>query len=107
MPDPAYDYPVGTPDDIPSSFSFHGIMHAIAPPLAFISLVVALFVIARRFAADDRVTAAITTRIVAVVCLLLVVPVGPGNSWRLFAGVALGFAWITAYAVALIRNSTR
>ena len=30
VPDPAYGYPLGTPDSIPSSFSFHGIMHAIS-----------------------------------------------------------------------------
>ncbi len=105
VPDPAFGYPVGTPDEIPSSFSFHGIMHAIAPPLAFVSLIVALLVIARRFATQDQGTAAIATRVTAVGCLVLVAPVGPGTSWRLFVGVALGFAWITAFAIRLIREA--
>lgn len=105
VPDPALGYPVGTPDEIPGSFSFHGIMHAIAPPLAFFSLIVALLVIARRFATQDQGTAAVATRVTAVVCLVLVAPVGPGTSWRLFVGVALGFGWIAAFAVRLLRGA--
>lgn len=42
---------------------------------------------------------------VAVACLLLGIPFGPGFSWRLFLGVALGFAWITAYAVFLLKTT--
>ncbi len=102
VPDPAYGYPVGTPDRIPSSFSFHGIMHGIAPPLAFLSLVAACFVLANRFRADGHRLMAIGTRILAVACLLLAIPVGPGASWRLFLSVCLAFGWIAALAVHLI-----
>ena len=106
VPDPALGYPVGTPDEIPSSFSFHGIMHAIAPPLAFLALIAAFLVIAHRFATQRQGSAAVVTRVTAALCLVLVAPVGPGISWRLFAGVALGFAWIAAYAIRLIGEAT-
>jgi hypothetical protein len=102
VPDAALGYPPGTPDDYPTSLSTHSLLHAIAPPLAFLALVAACLVVAHRFTAENRHAAAITTRVVAVGCLVLGIPVGPGFSWRLFLGVALGFAWITAYAVILL-----
>ena len=103
VPDAALAYPPGTPDDYPSSLSTHGLLHAVAPPLAFVALVAAFFVVAHRFTAQNRRAAAVTTRIVAVACLLLGIPFGPGFSWRLRLAVALGFAWITAYAVFLLK----
>jgi len=39
-----------------------------------------------------------------VACLLLCLPFGPAMSVRLFVGVSLGFAWITAYAISLLRR---
>ena len=105
VPDAALAYPPGTPDDYPTSLSTHGLLHAIAPPLAFVALVAACFVVAHRFTTENRRGAAVTTRVVAIACLLLGIPFGPGFSWRLFLGVALGFAWITAYAVFLLRTT--
>ena len=102
VPDPALGYPIGTPDGYPETLSLHGALHAVAPPLSFLALVAACLVVARRFAADGRRAVAFGTRIIAAACLLLAVPVGPGASWRLFAAVALGFAWITGYACYLI-----
>jgi hypothetical protein len=42
--------------------------------------------------------------VIGVACLLLCIPFGPAMSVRLFVGVALGFAWITAYAISLLRE---
>jgi hypothetical protein len=53
-PDPALGYPVGTPDAIPQSFTWHGMVHAVAPPLAFTALVLAALVMARRFRTAGR-----------------------------------------------------
>jgi hypothetical protein len=44
--------------------------------------------------------------VIGVACLLLCIPFGPAMSVRLFVGVALGFAWITWYAVTLLRGRT-
>jgi len=102
VPDAALGYPVGAPAGYPSSLSLHGMLHAVAPPLSFLALVAVCFVVARRLGAERRRGAAVATRLVAIGCLLLSVPVGPGFSWRLFLAVTLGFAWITAFAVHLL-----
>lgn len=52
--DPAYGFPVGTPDGAPEQLSWHGILHGIAPAVAAVALVAAAFVFARRFAAEGR-----------------------------------------------------
>ncbi len=107
VPDAALGYPIGTPDGYPSTLSLHGMLHAVAPPLAFISLVAACFVVARRLRGERRHAAAVGTRIVAIACLLLSIPFGPGFSWRLFVAVALGFAWIAAFAGYLLASAGR
>jgi hypothetical membrane protein len=104
--DPAVGFPPGTPDGYPTEWTFHGIVHAIAAPLAFLSLVAVTFVIARRVRWEGHRTAAVWSRVIGVLCLVLCFPFGPGASVRLFVGVALGFAWITAYGVALLRGRT-
>ena len=102
--DPALGFPAGAPEGYPEHITTHGMIHAFAPPLAFLSLIAACLVIARRFAADGLRRAALLTRIVAAVCFVLSVPVGPGFSIRLFVAVALAFAWVAAYAVYLLRQ---
>ena len=105
VPDAALGYPIGTPDGYPSALSWHGMLHAVAPPLAFLALVAACLVVARRFSSEGRRGATVGTRIVAIACLLLSVPFGPGFSWRLFLAVALGFAWIAAFAGYLLTTT--
>ena len=102
--DPALGFPAGAPEGVPEHLTTHAMIHAIAPPLSFLSLIAACLVIARRFAADGQRRAALLTRIVAAICLVLSVPVGPGFSIRLFVAVALAFAWVAAYAVYLLRR---
>jgi hypothetical membrane protein len=102
--DPALGFPPGAPEGVPEHLTTHAMIHAIAPPLSFLSLIAACLVIARRFAADGLRRAALLTRIVAAICLVLSVPVGPGFSIRLFVAVALAFAWVAVYAGYLLRR---
>jgi hypothetical membrane protein len=102
--DPALGFPAGAPAGIPEQISTSATVHAFAPPLSFLSLIAACLVIARRLAADGLHRAALLTRIVAAVCFVLSIPVGPGFSIRLFVAVALGFAWLAAYAIYLRRR---
>ena len=102
--DPALGFPAGTPDGYPTEWTFHGAVHAFAAPLAFLALVAVTFVVARRLAWEGHRSAAAWSRVIGVACLLLCVPFGPAASVRLFVGVALGFAWITAYAISLLRE---
>ena len=103
--DPALGFPLGTPDGYPTEWTFHGTVHAFAAPLAFLALVAVTFVVARRLAWEGHRTAAAWSRVIGVACLLLCLPFGPAMSVRLFVGVALGFAWITAYGISLLRGS--
>lgn len=102
--DPALGFPAGAPEGIPETMSFHAMVHAIAPPLSFTALVIAMFVVAHRLSWEGRRSAATWTRVAAVACFLLSVPVGPGFSVRLFLAIAVGFGWITAWAVSLLRR---
>ena len=47
--DPALGFPPGAPEGIPPTLSAHGAVHAFAPMLAFLSLIVAALVVARSF----------------------------------------------------------
>jgi hypothetical membrane protein len=94
----------GRPEGYPEQLSVHDTIHAVAPPIAFLSIIAAYFAIARRFSAEGMRRAAVLTRILAVACFVLSVPVGPGASGRLFVAVALAFGWMTAYAVYLRRG---
>jgi hypothetical protein len=102
--DPALGFPPGAPAGYPERLSAHGMIHAFAPPLAFLSIIGACLIIARRFAAEGLRRAAVLTRVIAVACFVLGIPVGPGFSVRLFLAVALAFAWIAGYAVYLRRQ---
>ena len=102
--DPALGFPGGTPDGYPTEWTFHGGVHAFAAPLAFLALVAVTFVVARRLSWEGLRGAAASSRVIGVACLVLCIPFGPATSMRLFVGVALGFAWITAYAISLLRD---
>lgn len=104
---PALGFPPGSPEGYPSEFEFHGIVHAFAAPLSFLAVVAASFVVARRLSWEGHRAAAAWSRATGVACLVLCVPVGPGASVRLFLGVALAFAWISAYGAYLLRVPRR
>jgi len=49
VPDPALGFPAGAPEGIPDDLSWHAVLHAVAPPVAFLSLILTCFVFVRRF----------------------------------------------------------
>ncbi|WP_328523069.1 DUF998 domain-containing protein [Kribbella sp. NBC_00359] len=105
-PDPALGYPVGTPDEIPSEFSWHGTLHAFAPPLAFTALVVVSLILAARFRADGRTAWAAFSAASGVVSLVLSAwPDQDTSSWRLAISVLIGFQWFTAVALRCLRGA--
>ncbi|GHF97006.1 hypothetical protein GCM10017567_09600 [Amycolatopsis bullii] len=81
VPDPADGFPAGTPAGPPSALSWHAAGHLAAGSLAFLALMVACFVLGRRFArAGDRRDAVLS--VVAGAALLL------GNLWAMSGGRA-------------------
>lgn len=49
--DPMLGFPPGTPEGLPETLSWHAILHNLTFVCAFLGLIIAIFVIARRFAA--------------------------------------------------------
>jgi len=98
--DPALGYPVGTPDGVPASMSWHGALHGMAPAAATVALIVACFVFARRFRADGRRGWAAYSVVAGVVAPALTAACFAVGDYRLmFAGGA--FIWLWASAVCL------
>jgi hypothetical protein len=97
--DPALGYPVGTPDEIPDSLSWHSMIHAVAPPLAFTALVAACIVLALRYkAAGERGWSAYSAGTGVTSFVLSAWPDVDSTSWRLAIAIVIGFAWVTALA---------
>jgi Protein of unknown function (DUF998) len=92
--DPGLGFPAGTPEGIPDEMSWHGIAHAAAPPLGFLALTVACFVLARRsFALGQRVWAVVSVAIGVAIQGLGVIPNVTLNFLPLWAAMMLGFGW--------------
>ena len=101
--DPALGFPPGTPEGIPEQLSWHAMLHAVAPPLAFLSLILACLVLARRFAGLGRrgwAAYCVATGLAALACSAW--PGQDGMSVRLAVAMAIGWAWVFALAAHLL-----
>jgi Protein of unknown function (DUF998) len=106
--DPGAGFPPGAPEGAPEQLSWHGALHAVAPPLAFLSLIVACFVLARRFSAAGERGWARYSVATAVTCLVLTAwPDLDSISWRLAIAVTVGWAWVSATAVKWLQQRQR
>ena len=103
LADPGLGFPPGTPDGIPSTFSWHGTIHAFAPPSALTALIGAIIVFARRFAGRGERGWVLYSALTVVAALALVMSMGfEGASLRLALATAIGWAWVTALASRLM-----
>lgn len=106
--DPGAGFPPGAPEGAPEQLSWHGALHAVAPPLAFLSLIVACFVLARRFSAAGERGWARYSVATAVACLVITAwPDFDSISWRLAIAVTVGWAWVSATAVKWLQQRQR
>lgn len=99
--DPGQGFPEGTPEGA-AEVSWHGMLHFAVSGVGFVCLVVAMFLLARRFAPGF-------SRIAAVVFLagFLAMAAGGGAAWSVlvFTGaIVLAWGWVTALAVAEYRR---
>lgn len=96
----------GFPPDAASAgtaMSWHGTVHAIAPPVAFGCLIGLGLVFARWFAARGRAGWAVVSLLMALAALLLIFLPGGGGSVRSALAVVLTSAWLTGLALLLRR----
>lgn len=96
--DPALGFPLGTPDAVPASISWHGMLHAVAFGLAMIGWIGACFVFARRLNGWLAVLSALTG-------VLLMVPMvflgSPGGTVLLYVVATIGWLWTSALSLKL------
>ena len=98
--DPGLGFPPGTPDAILEP-SWHGLVHDVGPPVAFVALIAVCFVFARRFALLGAGGWAGYCRCTGVAALVCSVP-GPAATVRVLIAVVLTSGWTTAIAVRLL-----
>lgn len=104
--DPAFGFPLGTPDGAPAELSWHGIVHGVAPFVGFLALVTACFVLARAFTTAGKRVMAVVGRLIGVAVLVLSALANLGGDPEgaflpLWVAMVLGFGWASAMLAAL------
>jgi hypothetical protein len=106
--DPMNGFPVGTPPGPPTTMSWHSLLHLVAGGLAFLCLVAACFVLARRlprgWAGYSRTT--------GVVFLLSFLGIASGSGSAavvlgFWVGIVLSWAWLAAVSLRLYRTTPK
>jgi len=110
VPDPMNGFPPGTPNGLPTSVSWHSWMHLVSGGIGFLGLIVACFVLARRFASVGQHGWMVFSVIAGLVVLAAVGGASSGSqgavlSVGLFVGGVFGWAWFSALSLHLIRES--
>jgi hypothetical protein len=106
--DPSEGFPPGTPDGMPKTWSWHGILHGIVSPIALLALVAACFVVARWFVrVGDRIWARYCALSGVLVIADMAWPDPSSLPIRMAIGSVLTFGWLTAVAVRLIAELSR
>lgn len=109
--DQGLGFPPGAPQGPPAEMSWHGVIHGFAPVVGFMSLTVALFILARRFGSQGQREWKHSTIVAAVAMFVLsAIPnfiadweKGVFNFLPLWAGTFLGFGW-TSLVIAKVKQ---
>ncbi|MCQ6557096.1 DUF998 domain-containing protein [Paenibacillus mendelii] len=109
-PDPGLSFPAGAPADMPTSMSGQAAVHSAAFFTAFICLIAASFVFARRFTAQGELGWSVYCIATGIISPLLII-VGMGiNSWiGVIMGIAgvVAFGWVSALAARLRNEASK
>lgn len=104
--DPAFGYPIGTPDGAPAEQSWHSILHAFAAPGAGLTLLAACFVFARRFRSERRTAwRAVCYTVPALYLALIAVTFAAADYRWMLTGGALIWLWASAVTLQQLRTS--
>lgn len=104
--DPGVGFPPGTPDSVPE-LSWHGLVHAFAPPASFLLLVGAGGVFAWRCAVRREFLIAGYCILTGLMAVGLICWPGGGGSVRSAVAVVLTSVWMSVIAWRLIRGNDR
>jgi hypothetical protein len=103
-PDPAFGFPPGTPDGMPTAMSGHGALHAVGFFVSMLSLVAGGFVLARRFAGvRERAWAAYSAASAVATPALVIASIvmAPHGGIALVGVLFVTGGWITAVSAKL------
>ena len=106
--DPAFGFPVGTPDG-PGEVSWHGLVHFAAGGVGFLCFIAACFVFARRFSGLRERGWSVFSMVTGVVFLAGFVGIasgsaGPVTTLPFVAAVVLSFVWLGTLSVRMYRE---
>ncbi|MFC4334724.1 DUF998 domain-containing protein [Salininema proteolyticum] len=103
--DPAFGFPVGTPDGAPAELSWHGLLHGFAAPVAGLTLLAACLIFARRFRRQGQTGWTVTCYIVPAVYLALTAVSFAAADFRwMLAGGAVIWLWASALSFQVLRS---
>jgi Protein of unknown function (DUF998) len=110
--DPADGFPIGTPPGLPATVSWHSFGHIIAGFIGFIGLIVACFVLARRFGRDNERGWSRFSLITGIVYILGLLGLATGSGTAVVnlgftVAVIVGWAWLTLLMVRTRREEIR
>ncbi|QKT13000.1 DUF998 domain-containing protein [Rhodococcus sp. W8901] len=104
VPDPSDGFP--TNSSVEAAPTMHGILHSVAPVLAFLVLIAACVVFARRFFRQGHRGWAVYSAGVALALLAPDVLIGrTGFTVALAAAAVVGWTWVSAIALHLARSA--
>jgi Protein of unknown function (DUF998) len=107
--DPMNGFPAGAPQGHPDSISGHGLLHLVSAGLGFLGFVAACFVIAHRFAREQRQRWAWFSRATGAAFLAGFAGLASGSSSPLvvlafWAVLLLAWTWLASFALHLYRR---
>ena len=104
--DPSLGFPVGTPEGATAQLSWHAMLHGVGTMLAFPPLIAACFVLARRYATQQRRGWAAYSAATGLSAVLLTGwPSQEEISIRLAVAAAVTFAWVSVTGTDLLRRT--
>lgn len=105
--DPGDGFPAGTPAGVPTTMSWHSIMHMVSGSISFIALAAAGFVLGRYFSRIGARGAAIVSRLAGVAVIAgagWAISGGRMGSLTLAIGVTLAMIWVSLVAAHLRKS---
>lgn len=107
--DPGMGFPAGTPEG-PGPVSWHGMLHFACGAVGFLCVIVACFVVGRRFAAEGRTGWAVHSGLSGALFLVTFAAMasGGGAVWAnlaFVAGIVVIWGWLSALSLHLYRRT--
>lgn len=107
--DPMAGFPTGTPDGPAVTFTLHGMLHVVCGGIGFVALIVATFVLAKRFGRTGRRGRAAFSMVTGVAFLAGFAGISSGSSTptvvlAFTAAVLLVWGWLSSTSAHLYRH---